>query len=47
MNYSSIFPGRVEDVQDASPKYRWQPVKTSHMQNAQCSGNTKNCFKTN
>ena len=27
--------------------YRWQRVKTSHKQNAQWSGNTKNCFKTN
>ena len=26
--------------------YRWQRVKTSHKPNAQCSGNTKNCFKT-
>ena len=25
----------------------WQHVKTSHKENAQCSGNTKNCFKTN
>ena len=27
--------------------YRWQCIKTSYKQNAQCSGNTKNCFKTN
>ena len=25
--------------------YRWQRVKTSHKQNAQCSGNTKNVSK--
>ena len=28
-------------------RYRWQLAKTSHKQNAQCSGNTKKSFETN
>ena len=40
--YIHVFMKRIKIIIIA---YRWQRVKTSHKQNAQCSGNTKKLFQ--